>query len=203
MSRVAIWTTLSMLVFATSASPARAESQSLVRTSQMWGTEQSENKVDATIGIAGECLQSGGDLTCQFLSMSFSRDGKCTALVSTWTEHLKLVSRTKEEARWGGTIGPTGLAGAMQTTVLAVRRSRLADKTKDYFNTAGYGPSPIDDWSYQATNVFTTPVMGQPQPMPSVTTNVSSPWQSDKDPSFCRPTRALLSVTIPDWGRPQ
>ncbi len=119
-----------------------ADAQTLVRAGQTWGTDKSDGKVDATLGIAGECVQTGNDLACQFVSLSLSADEKCSVIVSTWAEHLRRVSRTRDEVRWGGTKGPTGAAGVLTTTVLIAKSVGLIGR-EDYFNDPGYGPGPV------------------------------------------------------------
>jgi hypothetical protein len=185
--------TLSLLCLLAVATSASAQPQTLVRTAQMWGTEKSEGKVAATVGIAGECVQTGKELACQFVALSFSTDEKCTVMVAGWSQHLKLVSRTRDEVQWVGTKGPTGLAGVVATTSLVVKRNSLFLKDKDFFNRPGDGPGAFDLWSYQETQVFTQPLLGGKK-MPPVTTEVASLG----DHKFCRPTEAMLMAITPD-----
>ncbi len=170
-----------------------ADAQTLVRTAQMWGTDKSDGKVDATLGIAGECIQTGGDLTCQFVSLSLSADKECSVIVSAWTEHLRRVSRTHDEVRWGGTKGPSGMAGVLTTTILIAKRSEWANKGKDdFFNMPAYGPGAADTWSYQATTMYTNLVLGKKM-SPGVT-EVAGPTTY---PKFCQPTEAMLMAISP------
>ncbi len=166
----------------------------LVRTGQMWGADKSDGKVDAVLGIAGECAQTENHLTCQFVSLSLSADDKCSVIVSTWTEHLRRASRTREEVRWAGTKGPTGAAGVLQTTVLIAKSVGLIGG-KDYFNDPGYGPGPVDTWSYQATQAYTNPVFGKKMPP-----GVAEVTGKTAQPKFCRPTEAMLMAISPAAG---
>lgn len=58
-----------------------AQGLPLISTAQMWGSEYVEGKVEATVGIAGECRQRARTLTCQFVRIGMSPDGEC--IIST------------------------------------------------------------------------------------------------------------------------
>jgi hypothetical protein len=162
-----------------------AESR-LVRTAQMWGSELAEEKVTATVGIAGECTRrSDGTLICQFASISASDDGQC--IVSTWSERLHLVHKTPDLVTWGGTRGPEGLAGMMTATTVTAGRAPTANSKTDHFSTIG--PTAFDKWSYKSTASFSAPSLGG-KPLPTTTTDL----RSGLPPSLrCKNTTVIAS----------
>jgi hypothetical protein len=178
-----------------------AEQGTLVRTSQMWGKEVTAGEVNGTVGIAGECFQVGEELNCTFLTLAFVKRGEtCTVAATNGFERLRLVSRTREEVRWGGTTGPYGPSGVMTTTVLIAKRNDFANRPRDYFNDPAYGPGPTDFWSYEGTLLPSSPhgLLGS-QSLAPTTTKATALSANVSD--LCRPTNAMIVTRSPEAPR--
>lgn len=145
---------------------ASAQEVRLVRTSQTWGTEVREGKIQAHIGIAAECLQKADkSLTCQFLSITRGNKGACD--VVTWSQRLELVSRTSDMVTWAGSAGPSGLLGVLTATTLTAQRA--TNISADAFNRDG--PDVLAKWHYRSTQTHSAAIPGRTEILPPVTTD--------------------------------
>jgi hypothetical protein len=149
--------------------PASAQEVRVVRTSQTWGTEVREGKIQAHIGIAAECIQNADNsLTCQFVSITRGNSGACD--VVTWSQRLELVRRTSDMVTWAGSAGPSGLVGVLtSTTLTAQRRPNIS---ADSFNREG--PDVFAVWHYRSTQTHSAALPGRKEILPPVTTDTVS-----------------------------
>jgi hypothetical protein len=176
-----------LVAFSLLASAATAGPPQIVRTSQMWGSETSEGKINAWIGIAAECRQEADQsLRCQFVSISVTGTDQCT--VSTWAQLLQLVRRTSDTVIWAGTKGPTGLAGVVAMTRLTAQRNQGRDGNSKTF--AAETPGSADTWNFISTQTHSAPVFSGKIQGP-----VSTEAKSGLAPSLRCGATALFAMT--------
>lgn len=164
---------LVLTLFGTAAS---ADQPQLVRTSQMWGTEVREGKIQAHIGIAAECVQdTDRRLTCQFVSITTGSSGDCA--VVTWSLHLTLVRQTADVVTWAGSAGPSGLVGVLTAATLTAQRSPNA--SAEAFKRDG--PGSLDTWHFRSTQTHSAPIAPGRKILPPVTTDTMTGGSTPRD----------------------
>ena len=85
-----------ILFFTALGASASAEQVRLVRTSQTWGTEVREGKIQAHIGIAAECLQNADN----GLTVSSFQSAGATGAHVTWSHGRSALNWSGEHRTW-------------------------------------------------------------------------------------------------------
>jgi len=135
-----------------------AEELPVISTSQLWGDALKDGKPWATTGIAGifSVRQLGfKTLACHFVQILETVETHA-CYIDTWTETLRLVSRTPQRIVWNATQGPTPAAGLVITSTLTVEPGSFREKGDKAFLTVG-PMAATDDWSYTSVRTIANP----------------------------------------------